>query len=241
MRIIKADIVVEDEGIGAKARRPIPGKIGHLDPFVLFDDYDVYHDAYFPMHPHGGFEGFQVLREGRTRYEDHLGQIGHIDPGDVRRFVAGKNFQHSETPEYDGTTRGYLLWIKLPESEKDTDVIFREERSKDIPVREEDGLRIRTIMGRGSPVRTLTPVLWEIMESSADSSYDFEKAEDENGFFYVTRGAVDFDGESYRKESCLVLEGSGASSISISEDSEVVFIKGRKLNEPIVQKGHYVK
>ena len=240
MKMIKCEIVQEDEGIGAKAKRPIPGKIGHLDPFVLFDDYEVHSKAYFPMHPHGGFEGFQVLREGRTRYEDHLGQIGHIEPGDVRRFVAGKNFHHSETPEYDGTTKGYLLWVKLPDEMKDCDVIFSEYGIDEIPVRGSDSFRVRTILGEGSPAGTFTPVTWEIINADKCGVYDFFKNDDENGFFYVTRGKVEFHGEEFGSETCLVLQGAGKSYIKIKEGSEVVFIKGRKLNEPIVQRGHFV-
>ncbi len=120
---------MEDEGVGAKARRLIHDAIGHLDPFVLFDEYHVSKDAFFPQHPHSGFEGFQILMGGRTEYEDNQGNKGAIDPGDVRRFVAGEGFEHSERPEDGENVRGYLLWIKIPEGHRNIPVIFKEEAS----------------------------------------------------------------------------------------------------------------
>ncbi len=63
---------------------------------------------------------------------------------------------------------------------------------------------------------------------------------DENAFIYVTKGSVEFDGMVHERETCLIFIGEGFSVLRIDEGSEVVFIKGKKINEEIVQDGHFV-
>jgi hypothetical protein len=232
----------EDEGVGARAVRLIPGEVGHLDPFVLFDDYQVFKDSFFPEHPHSGFEGFQVLMEGRTLYEDNDGRKGSIDPWDVRRFVAGNGFRHSERPEYQGTVRGYLLWIKVPKQLSDTASIFREERKEDIPIRMEAGKKIRIIIGKGSPVETFTPVRWEIVESMEDEIiHSISKGENENGFVYIAEGEVASEDEVISKGEGGIIEGSGKIDLRMKKGTQMAVICGKKLHEPIIQNGHLVQ
>jgi redox-sensitive bicupin YhaK (pirin superfamily) len=230
-----------DEGVGAKANRLIPGNIGHLDPFVIFDEYRIFPGAHFPEHPHGGFEGFQVLTEGRTIYRDNQGNEGSIGPGDVRRFVAGEGFRHSEEPDFNGTVKGYLLWIKIPASKKATPIIFNESRAETIPIREDKGFRIRTIIGPGSPVDTMTPVLWEIIEGYGRGTFDISLEDDENGFVYVSAGNVIFDGEKLGPGDAVIMNGPVSKTIGILGKSEIVNIKGKRLGEDIVQEDHFVK
>lgn len=241
MKLVKINPLIEDEGVGAKARRLIHGSMGHLDPFVIFDEYQIFSDAYFPRHPHSGFEGFQILMEGRTIYRDNQGKEGAIDPGDVRRFVAGDGFEHSEEPDYDGTVRGYLLWIKIPRNNRNTPVIFKEERSANIPVVEKNNLKIRMIMGEQSPVKTMTPVEWDLVESGeTDGTIAIELDPEYNGFIYVSSGGVENDGLLIGKGEGAIMKGSGKVNLKVLPSTEMVVVKGRKLNEPIVQEGHLV-
>jgi redox-sensitive bicupin YhaK (pirin superfamily) len=242
MRLLKNSPILEDEGVGARAKRFLPGRIGHLDPFVIFDEYQISQGSFFPEHPHRGFEGFQVLMEGRTLYSDNQGNEGAIDPGDVRRFVAGSGFKHSERPDYRGNVRGYLLWVKIPSKKRYTPIIFREERSSDIPAVEVDGLKIRTLIGEGSPVDTFTPVQWSLIENKGEDGHlTISKSEEENGFIYVSSGRAETGNSVIEKEEGAVIEGEGGLELRIGKGTEMVFIKGRRIGEPIVQEGHLVR
>ena len=140
-----------DEGDGARALRLIPNGGEHLDPFVLFDEYFVDPSASFPMHPHGGFEGYQFLMAGSTEYNDNLGNKGIIRKGDMRRFVAGQGFEHSEYPRSKETVRGYLVWIKLPSSGKDIPTNFQELHGNEVMMDDDNVALTTTIFGEGSP------------------------------------------------------------------------------------------
>lgn len=229
-----------DEGEGALARRLIPFKGSHLDPFVLFDDYEISPGAFFPEHPHGGFEGFQILKEGRTLYKDNVSNEGAIDPGDVRRFVAGKGFRHSEKPDAEGIVRGYLLWAKIPDRMKDTPIIFKEVSADRIPLRNENGMVVRTIIGGGSPVDSLSDILWEVVIARNGGRYGVELQRDMNGFIYVSSGSVDVEGTVIGGGRGLIFQRGNSYNLELSAGTEMVFIDGKMTDEKIVQEGHFV-
>ncbi|MGA1849181.1 MAG: pirin family protein [Thermoplasmatota archaeon] len=230
-----------DEGVGAKARRLIPYHGEHLDPFVIFDEYQVTPDAHFPTHPHGGFEGFQFLMGGATEYQDNLGNKGLIKKGEMRRFVAGRGFAHSEYPRGNETVRGYLVWIKIPVESADTPIIFREVHGKDVKRTEKSAFTVTTIFGEGAPLETLTPAVFKHYVYRKDSRDSFELATGWNGFVYVSTGRVKIGELALEGGEGAVIEPGNDIEMEIAAGTELVKIKGRMLGEEIVQEGHYVR
>jgi len=230
-----------DEGVGARARRSIPFDGEHLDPFVIFDEYYVTPDAHFPNHPHGGFEGFQFLMEGATEYQDNSGNKGLIKKGEMRRFVAGKGFMHSEYPRGGETVRGYLVWIKLPGDRSDTPIIFREVHGEDV-MRDENPVRtVTTIFGEGAPLETLTPAVFKHYVYKKQGMDTFELATGWNGFVYVSSGSVKLGDIMLGSGEGAVVEPGSVLELEIGAGTELVKLKGRMLNERIVQEGHFVR
>jgi redox-sensitive bicupin YhaK (pirin superfamily) len=230
-----------DEGVGAKAYRLIPNDGEHLDPFVLFDEYYVDPDASFPMHPHGGFEGFQFLMNGTTEYKDVFGNIGSIEAGDVRRFVAGQGFKHSEYPMSNETVRGYLLWIKLPDTKKNISTYFQELHGGEV-YRQEDDISIETrIFGEGGRMDTHTPAVFKHYIFKKDARLKFELACGWNGFVYISSGSATICGVKIGDKEGIIIDPCETCDMEIEQDTELVLVKGRILNEDIVQKGHFVR
>jgi redox-sensitive bicupin YhaK (pirin superfamily) len=230
-----------DEGVGAKARRLIPFNGEHLDPFVIFDEYHVAPDAHFPTHPHGGFEGFQFLMEGATQYRDNLGNSGLIRKGEMRRFVAGNGFEHSEYPIGSDTVRGYLIWIKIPTEQADIPIIFREAHANDVVVQEEPDRAVTIIFGEGGPLETLTPAVFKHIIYKKDGRDVFELATGWNGFVYVSSGRVRIGGIILKDGEGAVIEPGNVLEMEIDMGTELVKAKGRMLNEEITQEGHFVR
>jgi quercetin 2,3-dioxygenase len=230
-----------EEGVGAKAYRLIPFNGNHLDPFVIFDEYFVSPQANFPMHPHGGFEGYQMLMEGSTEYNDNLGNKGLIGPGDVRRFVAGPGFNHSEYPRSKETVRGYLLWIKLPGAKVSTPSFFQELHGDEV-LREEDEVSIETtIFGEGGHMETHTPAVFKHYIFKKDSNMEFELASGWTGFVYVSKGSATACGVEMKNREGVIIEPSETCDLFIEAGTEMVVVRGRMLHEDIVQEGHYVR
>lgn len=231
-----------DEGVGAKAYRLIPNEGDHLDPFVLFDEYFVYPEASFPMHPHGGFEGFQFLMEGATEYNDVFGNKGLIKAGDARRFVPGQGFKHSEYPRSDDTVRGYLLWIKIPDNKRmNISTFFHELHGSEV-FRREDDISIETrIFGEGGHMETHTPAVFKHYIFKKDGRMKFELACGWNGFVYVSSGSVSVCGVGIGEKEGAIIEPCEVCEMTIEAGTEMVIAKGRMLDEEIVQEGHFVR
>lgn len=230
-----------DEGDGAKALRMIPFKGRHLDPFVIFDEYFVEPSASFPMHPHGGFEGFQFLMEGATKYEDDQGNLGRIGKGEIRRFVPGPGFQHSEYPEPEEIVRGYLLWMKLPNDYEPERSIFQELHEKEVMVIEDDLTRTTLIFGEGAPLETITPAVFKHIIFKTDHFLELELASGWSGFVYVSKGLARVCGELVKERTGIILDQGCTCHIDGSEGTEMVFVRGKMLGERIIQDGHYVR
>jgi hypothetical protein len=234
--------VLTDEGVGAKAHRLIPNNGEHLDPFVIFDEYFVYPDASFPMHPHGGFEGFQFLMEGATEYNDNLGNKGLIGIGDVRRFVAGKGFKHSEFPRSEETVRGYLLWIKLPDVKKmNIPTFFQEHHGEEVKRIETDDAVETRIFGEGGNMETHTPAVFKHYIFKKDSAMKFELACGWNGFVYVSTGSASACGVDIGDREGVIIDPCETCDMKIKAGTELVIVKGRIQNEEILQEGHFVR
>lgn len=234
--------VLTEEGVGARAQRLIPSDGEHLDPFVLFDEYYVDPDASFPMHPHGGFEGFQFIMVGATEYQDNIGNSGLIEAGDVRRFVAGQGFRHSEYPRSDKTVRGYLLWIKLPDVKKrSTSTFFQEHHGNEVNRIENESSIETRIFGEGGHMETHTPAVFKHYIFKKDSRMKFELACGWNGFVYISTGSASACGIDLGEKEGVVIEPGETCDMRIRAGTEMVIVKGRIQNEEIVQDGHFVR
>ncbi len=98
------------------------------------------------------------------------------------------------------------------------------------------------MIGDGSPVRTMTSVEWKLIESKdKEGTLRISKAEGENGFIYVASGQVYLENQVIGPGNGAIMKGDGYLDIEVGMDVEMVYVKGRRLNEPIVQKGHFVQ
>src|SRR5690606_36504208 len=112
------------DGAGVRLERIIgQPRLRHLDPFLMLDrfhsdDPDAW-IAGFPDHPHRGFETVTVMRAGRMRHRDSVGNQGVIAGGGAQWMTAGRGIIHSEMPEQEeGLMSGYQLLVNLPAAEK---------------------------------------------------------------------------------------------------------------------------
>ena len=89
----------QPEGVGAKVKRFIGNRhIPDLDPFLMFDHFNVKLPAGFPDHPHRGMETVTYMLDGEILHEDSRGNAGRLGPGDMQWMTAGKGIVHAEIP-----------------------------------------------------------------------------------------------------------------------------------------------
>src|SRR5438132_1386470 len=194
------------EGGGFVVRRPFPGEIDSVDPFLLIDemgpvDYAAGEAIGAPDHPHRGFETVTYVLEGEMEHEDSAGHRGTISPGDIQWMTAGAGIVHSEMPsrrirEQGGRVHGFQIWVNLPARSKMTRPRYQEVPSSRIPVAETEGggARARIVAGEALGVRavidTHTPIVYQDWTLRAGGDVTIKLPTDHQALVYVFQGAA---------------------------------------------------
>lgn len=239
-RVVKA--IAMSEGAGAEVRRLFPTRRQqHVDPFVLFDEFTVNPTAGFPDHPHGGFEAVTYMLEGAFRHRDDLGNDRMVSAGGVQRFTAGRRIVHAELPGSEETSHGLQLWVNLPQRLKKLEPDYQPVPSDEIPQREEDGVRVRTVVGEGSPVALHTDVRYADVTVESEGVFTDEIPDDWNGLIYVLDGEVNLGDVIVGREKAAIFRGGGEIRATATGAARFLVIAGAPHGEPIRQRGSFVE
>ena len=247
--------IATSDGAGVKLTRVLTGKLQRrLDPYLMLDafgsdDPDDY-IAGFPDHPHRGFETITYMLSGRMRHRDSAGHEGLLQNGGVQWMTAGRGVIHSEIPEQeDGVMEGFQLWLNLPSQRKMIEPWYRDIPSTDIPEYTTDaGVTVRVIAGESNGVagavqRELTEPLYLDIHMPAGTNFATAIPATHNAFIYVYRGAVDVNGSAVAVQRMGILENDADADgvkLSVSQDTRLILVAGKPLNEEIVQYGPFV-
>jgi len=246
------------DGDGVRLTRIIGGpQLDMLDPFLLLDAFESDRpDDYiggFPTHPHRGFETVTYLLAGRMRHADSAGNSGVIEPGGIQWMRAGSGILHSEMPEQqDGLLYGFQLWVNLPAADKMSAPGYQELPAAAIPREQHDGLDTRVItgttrLGTTGPVTGVpTDPLYLDVRLTKDALFTQPVPDSHNALVYVIAGelegpsAASRDPQSIPAKHLAILSGEGVIELRASEDSRMLVIAGRRLNEPVARGGPFV-
>ena len=258
-QIIDPQFVIE--GAGVLLRRSISPHISNLhDPFLLFDHF-AFNDPVegpikgFPMHPHRGIETVTYMLEGSVNHRDSLGNSGMIGPGDVQWMTAGGGILHEEMPRrgLSGTIYGFQLWVNLPAKMKFSDPRYQEIKEGNIPVFEQNGVRIRTVAGRigniDGPVKDIAigPLYLDV--SLAPHTTWTQSIEPGHTLrIYVFEGSAEFGSDDLNGETLIpavkMLTFSDGNTLEVRTGDEsgirFMLMSGKPIGEPIVPYGPFV-
>lgn len=243
------------DGAGVKLTRLLSqGLQQRLDPFLMLDCFgsDNPDDfiAGFPNHPHRGFETVIYMIEGRMLHRDSKGNEGLLENGGVQWMTAGRGLIHSEIPQQeDGMMRGFQLWLNLPSKDKMIEPWYKDYQNPDLPKYTADNGTLATIIAgqchgiKGAVQREHTEPLYLDVQLPADQHFDAQIPAGHNAFIVVYEGQLEVDGKVVKPTNLAILsndpEADGV-SLTALEDSRVLVIAGKPLNEPIFQHGPFV-
>ena len=247
--------VATSDGAGVKLTRVLSGRLQkRLDPFLMLDAFSSDNpDDYiagFPDHPHRGFETVTYMLAGRMRHRDSAGHEGLLENGGMQWMIAGRGAIHSEIPQQeDGVMEGFQLWLNLPSKRKMDAAWYRDFPSDAIPEYvTPEGVKVRVIAGSsngvaGAVTREVTEPLYLDIHLPAGAEFSTALPARHNAFIYVYRGAATVDGVQVASRRMGILtntpEAEGV-TLSAAEDTRLILIAGKPLNEPIVQYGPFV-
>lgn len=243
------------DGAGVRLTRLLTQKLQRrLDPFLMLDAFgsDDAEDyiAGFPDHPHRGFETITYMLDGRMRHRDSAGHEGMLGPGGVQWMTAGRGVIHSEIPEQTaGRMEGFQLWLNLPAADKMCVPWYRDFAAAELPAyRTAAGAAVTVIAGtsrdvQGAVSRPQTQPLYLDIALPAGVAFEERLAAELNAFIVVYRGAVTVADEMVTALQLGVLDTDPAADgvrLTAREDSRLLLVAGRPLQEPIVQHGPFV-
>ncbi|MES2322881.1 MAG: pirin family protein [Pseudomonadota bacterium] len=252
-RLVNGQFVMD--GAGVKINRVLTGPLQRrLDPFLMLDafgsDKPGDYIAGFPEHPHRGFETISYMIHGSMRHRDSAGNEGLITDGGVQWMTAGRGVAHSEMPEQtDGLMEGFQLWLNLPAKDKMTAPWYADIPSEQIPRFTTDaGATVQVIAGAshgvaGAVQRDVTEPVYLDVALPAGATFEQALPPGHNAFIYVFRGEVAVDGKSVAQTRMAILANSADADgvrMTASQDSRLILVAGRPLNEPIAQHGPFV-
>ena len=253
------------DGAGVKLTRVLTQPLQQrLDPFLMLDAFgsDAAGDYIggFPDHPHRGFETVTIMKAGRMRHRDSVGNVGLLEPGSVQWMTAGRGIIHSEMPEQqEGRMAGFQLWVNLAGKDKMSAPQYRDVPPADVPALTlADGVEIRVIAGAshgvaGAVTRPTTEPIVLDLTLPPGTRCDIELPAGHNAFVYVYGGLLSVGDDAVAKSANTVevermailandaqADGVRLAAADATMPTRVLLVAGKPLREPIAQYGPFV-
>ncbi len=242
------------DGAGVKLVREIGhGDVKDFDPFLMLDAFDSFNsDDYikgFPWHPHRGIETVTYLIEGHIEHADNLGNKGQILAGDCQWMTAGSGIIHQEMPKPSKRMLGTQLWVNLPAAHKMTRPSYLAITKDQIPVVDEQGVRIHILNGKykehfGATQGKYVKVNFFDVEMAPNADWILDTEPTETLFLYILLGEAEFGYENLQRiaEKNVILFDEGKKLKVKTQQQEVRFLllSAQPLNEPIAWGGPIV-
>lgn len=235
-----------DLGDGFTVTRLLPGPARRtIGPFIFLDYFGPVKFAPgkgldVRPHPHIGLATITYLFDGTLFHRDTLGSSQEITPGDVNWMTAGRGIAHSERTGPRMRAAGHRMhgiqsWVGLPLRDEETEPVFQHISAADLPVRDQDNVRVRMIAGTGfglrAPVKTFSPIFYADAQFAAGGTLDFA-ADHEERAFLVIDGQVQAGGAAYGPGSLLMLEADEHITLGADAPARVMLLGGAALDGP---------
>lgn len=245
------------DGAGIKLTRVFSGKQAHkFDPFLMLDEFnsDDADDyiAGFPAHPHRGFEAVAYMLQGSMYHQDHLGNQGKLESGDVQWMTAGRGIIHSEMPQQEaGKLHGFQLWINLPKAEKMKPATYQDIPDSQIPCYTHGGVNYKLIAGEielagewrhGAVTGLASQALYIDLHFSTIATAELSIPDGHTALLYLYQGEADIGAgrQLLEKGELAQLSHLGSLTLHATADTRILLLAGKPLKEPISQHGPFV-
>ena len=255
-----------DENMGIDRSRLQGRNIGQ--DFMIKDGYRMYHGRSipgFPYHPHRGFETITINMEGVVDHTDSLGAAGRFMEGDVQWMTAGRGVQHSEMfpllhDDKKNSLEIFQIWLNLPKASKMVDPHFKMLWKEDIPqITHIDTINKKTIIRiiagaiRDTKAVPSTPDSWAANPDNAVGIYTIKmdahaswtlpstQSEAHRSIYYYKGAEMRIDGQDIPSgQSINVVSNEDIDIQNGGQESYMLLLEGKPINEPVVQHGPFV-
>ena len=246
---------------GMPVRQPFPtARVQQIDPFLLLHhadikvpvDIDPDHGGVGP-HPHRGFSPVTFIFKGGVHHRDSRGNDNVIYEGGAQWMNAGMGVIHSERPPHDIQERGgrqeiIQLWINTPGKYKMEQPAYYPLSAEKTPTGQFDDGKVSihvfsgNVLNLKGPIPSHTEVNAATLTLKKDGKISIPLPSDHNAFIYLLDGKISVDGFGFVEALHTVLFNQDGEGITINalEDTRILLMTGKPLNEKVVSHGPFV-
>ncbi len=246
---------------GMPIRQPLPTQeVEQIDPFLLLHhanikvptQIDPDHAGVGP-HPHRGFSPVTFIFKGGVHHRDSRGNDSIIYAGGTQWMNAGRGIIHSERPpknihDIGGRQELIQLWVNTPAANKMDQPVYFPLSADETPEwkNEDEKVVVKIfsgqVLGVKGPIPSQTEVNAATIEIKKDGKLSIPIPRHHNALIYLLDGKLKVDGFGMVEGHHLVHFNNDGEGISIEglEDTRVLVLSGKPLNEKLVTYGPFV-
>ena len=236
--------------------------------FIIKDGWRMYHGKEipgFPAHPHREFETVTIVLNGFVDHSDSHGASGRYGNGDVQWMTAGAGLQHAEmfpllNKDSENPLELFQIWLNLPKAQKFSKPHYSMLWKEDIPVVFQEDKNNKT-----TEITLIAGKLGDISAPAPAPDSWAAKAENKVGIWLikldpgalwtvptasskVNRSLYFYKGSTIRVDGIKIPPYHSADvpadqQVHIengNEESLLLLLQGKPINEPVVQHGPFV-
>ena len=193
-------------------------------PLLVWNDDTIQPGRGFDRHGHRDMEIITYVREGAISHEDHLGNRGRTEAGDVQVMSAGTGILHAEFNLETEPTRIFQIWIEPSR----TGATPRWETRR-FPKGDRGGALIALASGRNGtnekpdgalPIHQDAAILGANLAAGQSVTHSLDGGR--RAYLVVARGAVEINGVKAAERDGVTISGEPEITIAAAADSEIL-------------------
>lgn len=201
-----------------------PARMG-FGPLRVWNDDTFHPDGGFPMHGHRDMEIISYVRAGAISHQDHLGNKGRTEAGNVQVMTAGTGIRHSEYNYEAGDTLIFQIWIEPRETG-----LAPSWAARAFPAGDRAGQLVVLASGRDGdgdgeeplPIHQDAALLAATLEAGQSVIHEF--APGRRAYLVPTRGALEINGVAVGERDGVAIAGEERIEIRAVGEGEIVLV-----------------
>jgi redox-sensitive bicupin YhaK (pirin superfamily) len=155
-------------------------------------------------------------------------------------MTAGRGIVHSERTPTDHRVdhepiHGLQMWVALPAAKEEIDAGFAHHGVDAFPLVQDNGTRVRVVVGSlygaSSPVPVLHETMFADIHLNAGSRVPIDASHDER-VIYILDGTIDISGDKFESGRLLVFKPGDAITVAADTNAHFVLLGGAPMDGP---------
>lgn len=200
-----------------------PDKTG-VGPLLVWNDDTIQPGTGFDRHGHRDMEIITYVRSGAISHEDHLGNKGRTEAGDVQVMSAGTGIQHAEFNLEQEPTQIFQIWIeptvKGVQPRWETRRFPKDDRAGDLVVLA-SGRNGDTTGDNGAlKIHQDAAIIGATLRSAQEVTHALGRGR--RAYLVVNSGRIEVNGTAVGLRDGVIIENEATITLTALEDAEVL-------------------